>query len=323
MPHAADQPASGNAASESAARDQARLPNFILGGAPKCGTTAMANYLRTHPSVWFSDPKEPFYWATDLPALRQRERMLTEIAYAQLFRRASDEHLAIGEGSTLYLFSEQAIPNILQRVPGMKFIFMIRRPDELAHAYHMQMRFHYFEDVEDFSTAWRLQTARARGEQLPAGCLEPCLLQYHDVARIGSQLQRAHRLIPPKNLLVLSLDELRTDARNAYLRVLKFLDLDDDARQAFPQENASMRPRAAWITQTLRSHAARRMVRKLKSLPLPLERLIKATSRLAIRKPYNRPALPEPFRQELIATFAPEVDLLEQILDRDLSHWRK
>ena len=299
------------------------MPNFVLGGAPKCGTTAMAGYLRSHPAVWFSDPKEPFYWATDLPALRRREKMLGDDAYAKLFRGAGSEHTAIGEGSTLYLFSTDAITNILARAPDMKFLFMIRRPDEIAHAFHMQMQFHYFEDEPDFETAWRRQPERAAGQRIPLRCLEPRLLQYRQVAQVGSQLRRAGRLIPPENLLVLLFDDFRDAPRATYLRALEFLRLADDGRQQFPKENSAMQPRAAWLTQTLRSHAARSLVRKVKSLPLPLSGVIKRATGLVIRKRAERQPLAEPFRQELIREFSTEVDQLEQLLDSNLSHWRK
>ena len=55
----------------------ARRPNFFIVGAPKSGTTAMADYLREHPEVFFSDPKEPFFWCDDFAPLRRRERIET------------------------------------------------------------------------------------------------------------------------------------------------------------------------------------------------------------------------------------------------------
>ena len=71
-------------------------PNFFIVGAPKCGTTALSHYLRQHPRIFFSLPKEPHYFATDLP----RYRMVThEPAYLEYFRGAGPQHTAVGEGS--------------------------------------------------------------------------------------------------------------------------------------------------------------------------------------------------------------------------------
>ena len=45
-------------------------PNLFIVGAPKCGTTAWVEYLRTHPDIFFPEIKEPHYFATDLPGMR-------------------------------------------------------------------------------------------------------------------------------------------------------------------------------------------------------------------------------------------------------------
>ncbi len=71
--------------------------------------------------------------------------------YIGLFRDAEDKHVAVGEGSTLYLCSAKAIEEALRWNPEMKFVFMLRSPAEVAYAYHMQMVFHEFENIVDFS----------------------------------------------------------------------------------------------------------------------------------------------------------------------------
>ena len=46
------------------------LPDFFIVGAPKCGTTAISEYLRTHPRIFMCKPKEPHYFALDIPGYR-------------------------------------------------------------------------------------------------------------------------------------------------------------------------------------------------------------------------------------------------------------
>ena len=105
-----------------------KRPNLFIAGAPKCGTTAMAQYLRTHPAIFFSDPKEPAYWAEDLPAMRRRIGITTRAAYESLFSAATDRHTYLGEGTTLYLYSQTAIKSIMAYQPAARFVVMIRRP---------------------------------------------------------------------------------------------------------------------------------------------------------------------------------------------------
>ena len=73
----------------------ATRPNFFIVGAPKCGTTALYEYLRPHPNVFMSPVKEPHFFATDLgeyPFVRTWEE------YTALFQESTDRHLAIGGG---------------------------------------------------------------------------------------------------------------------------------------------------------------------------------------------------------------------------------
>ncbi len=78
-----------------------KKPNFFIVGAPKCGTTALAAYLKEHPQVFFSDPKEPHYFNDDF-ANRHTTSLQTYLSY---FHDALDSHLAIGKYQ-LYFFKK-------------------------------------------------------------------------------------------------------------------------------------------------------------------------------------------------------------------------
>ena len=83
-------------------------PNFFIVGGPKCGTTAMVEYLRTHPDVFISEPKEPNYLADDMPGMKYVD---TEEEYLNLFKKAGSNKV-IGDASIFYMFSKEAIKNI-------------------------------------------------------------------------------------------------------------------------------------------------------------------------------------------------------------------
>ena len=68
-----------------------RLPDFFIVGAPKCGTSALASYLRGHPQIFMSPVKEPNYFCFDAPGLRVIDRLE---AYGRLFARAPADHEA-------------------------------------------------------------------------------------------------------------------------------------------------------------------------------------------------------------------------------------
>src|SRR3954453_5726372 len=97
--------------------DVPRRPTFMIVGAPKCGTTAMYEYLQTHPQVFISDPKEPHFFSEDLGAHRS---IFNRKEYDALFSAAGPHHLAVGEASAWYLHSSTALPNVRREFPDIK-----------------------------------------------------------------------------------------------------------------------------------------------------------------------------------------------------------
>ncbi|HEX2249085.1 MAG TPA: sulfotransferase domain-containing protein, partial [Gemmatimonadales bacterium] len=71
----------------------AKKPNFFIVGAPKCGTTALYEYLRLHPHVFMPELKEPHFFAKDLGTY---PRIKTLEVYTQLFSGATDQHHRVG-----------------------------------------------------------------------------------------------------------------------------------------------------------------------------------------------------------------------------------
>ena len=89
-----------------------RWPDFFIVGAPKCGTTALYEYLRQHPSLFLPFHKEPLFFGDDLT---RRYGRLTTHEYLALFNEA-DEGQRIGEASAWYLYSESAAREIRVRI---------------------------------------------------------------------------------------------------------------------------------------------------------------------------------------------------------------
>lgn len=104
-----------------------RFPDFFIVGAPRCGTTALYHYLRTHLQLYLPRIKEPNYFASDV---LNRRFLISWNDYLKLFSPALDNQLC-GEASTYYLCSTVAIPTILQINPRAKVIAMVRDPVEM------------------------------------------------------------------------------------------------------------------------------------------------------------------------------------------------
>lgn len=284
----------------------ALLPDFIIVGAAKCGTTALFSYLSTHSGVACAPRKEPYYWCPDIPI---RAPLADPAEYANLWRDAPPTALR-GEATPAYIRSEIAIPAILAANPSARFIFLIRKPAEMAASFHAQMLVDLEEDVGSFERAWHLQDRRARGRSIPGACFNPRSLQYAEVCALGDQLERFLAAVPQEQRLVLLFDDLAAAPRSVYVRTLAFLGLADDGRTIFEVVNRNRKRRAPKLARLYGAVWHRLALR-----PWPaLDRLLLAEA--------ARPPLPSPFEQELHAAFRPQVEKIETLLGCDLSHWK-
>jgi hypothetical protein len=94
---------------------ESRRPQFYIVGAPKCGTTAMYEYLRQHPALFLPQRKELRYFGSDLE-IRDRQA-LTEAEYLGHFADAPRESL-IGTAYVWYLYSKLAAAEIARFAAG-------------------------------------------------------------------------------------------------------------------------------------------------------------------------------------------------------------
>lgn len=291
-------------------------PSAYIVGAPKCGTTALAAYLAEHPAIAFTEPKEPHFFADDLPGLRLTD---DETAY----RRMLPEKAATVtmEGSVWYLMSRTAVPRILAARPDAKFIVMLRDPIEMAVSLHVTLRLALDENVADFAEAWRLSPERAAGRALPRLCRAPATLVYDEACSTGGQLERFFAATRPEQRLVLFQEELGADTPGVYRRALDFLGLPDDGRTEFERVNEAALPRSKLLHALIqRDWAIKRMI------GAPIKRLLgverfdvqRRLRSMNLAKP-ERTVLPEALRAEMVERFRPQVAKISALLGRDVA----
>lgn len=299
----------------------ATKPNLFIVGAPKCGTTALYEYLRPHPNIYMSPVKEPHFFATDLGTYPQ---IKTLDEYTELFTASSSQHLRVGEASVYYLRSATAVGNIHRFNADAKLIAMFRNPVEMVHALHSQLLYWSEETVSDFETAWRLQPNRSKGFDLPATCREPFLLQYAEVGRFGTQTERLLSLFSASQVKLIVYDDFAVSPAKVYGEVMEFLEIPHDNRTEFPRINDNKRAGVTWLRNFIRKPPS-----PLRNVYRALKQTVGEQSMLAVKQKIvdlntlkeRRPPLSVAFRAELVETFRDEVKLLGMILDRDLSHW--
>ena len=292
-----------------------KRPDFFILGAPKAGTTTLANWLSEHSQIFVSPLKEPQFFNWDF--CHRSTRSFRE--YEALFEAATVDHVAVGEASTRYLYSRTAVPAILRYAENPRFIVMLRDPVELAYSLHDQTVFDGEETERDFENAWDLQQVRIYGDQVPRFCADPQLLMYGPLCRLGEQLERLLTLVPRESVLLINLEHVRAAPLREYRRVLDFLGVSYDGRTIFPLANPAKERRFPGLWRTVQAGN-----RALRALGVPPVRI--GATRLLYRwdkKPRARQPLGDGMRARLRAYFADDVARIEGISGWDLSHWKE
>ena len=293
-------------------------PDFVIAGAAKCGTTALAQYLAAHGSVFIPRIKEPNFFCTDLKAM-SGVGSLGE--YLSLFESAPTQCVT-GEASALYLYSRVAIRHVMEHNPKARIITMLRHPVDAAHSLHAARWNRGHENVESFADAWRLQPARLAGSHMPRHWPDAATLQYGAMYRYAGQVRRVMDHVPESQRLFLVFEEFFANPGFHYDRILQFLDLAPGRPIAFAAVNSAIGPRSRRVDRLLREPP-----HWLGALYRPLRPALRAAgvspasiirSLNSVTRP-NAPLSPA-FREELEQFFADDIAELERLLGRSL--WR-
>lgn len=296
-----------------------RRPDFFIVGAPKCGTTALTDYLAQHPQVGMCERKETQYFAFDLyPAFgRATDRpWISQDEYLSLFSEAQDK-VRIGEASVWYLYSAAAPREISEFSPEAKIIVMVRNPLEAVPSLHSQFVFVGIEPVEDLEEALALDGERERLGTPPF--FPP--RSYRSAARYSEQLERYLSVFGRDRVQVIVYDDFRRDTLEVYRRTCEFLDIDRDFVPRLEIVNPNKR---------VRSRGLRNLVRYP---PPPLRRAFHRISSKRFRRQAGslltrlntrfepRPPVPPAVAESLRPLVADEVTALEALVDLDLRSW--
>lgn len=295
-----------------------RKPNFFIIGAPKCGTTSLAAYLSDHPNVYMSSVKEPHFFNDDEG---WRHRRVDGIqAYLSLFSGVHDQHVAVGEASTSYLFSQSAVPNIVKFNPRARFVVMLRNPIDMAYSLHAQLLWNGDENVRSFEEAWDLQGIRQKGQHVPRLSKIPQWLQYRDVCSLGEQVERLFDHVSREQVLIITQDELTESAQAVYEKTVDFLGLPMHRRQNFEVVNAGKIPRwpvmAAMIEKACLAKERFELVTGIRTRMGMLQSIATLNTRRE-----RRPPLSTHLRAKLAVEFVGDLEKLSTLTGRDFSGW--
>jgi hypothetical protein len=283
------------------------LPNFIIIGAYKSGTTSLYHYLRQHPEIFMSRIKEPNFFAHEkiTELMRQAERVPNAIdnmdTYLELFSKVSNEK-AIGEASPLYLGSTIAAQRIKEAIPDVKLIAILRHPVEAFYSDH-HMRIRDGRKVEgDFQKRFKEVENRIRSGEISG-------LMYY------AQLKVYYDLFDSLKIRIYLFEDLINNSKALMQDIFRFLGVDDTF---FPDtsemHNVGGIPKIHKLNELLKRILKRRKIQKtpfLRNVLLTLQRVNMT----------QIPPLSSELKSELTDILREDIQNLGKLINRDLSSW--
>jgi len=317
--------ASADAQAAARTPSQARVPDFFIVGHHKCGTTALYEMLRSHPQIYMSDVKEPWFFARDLGVRFQPSSPLPETLeeYLSLFAAARPEQ-RVGEATPSYLVSRTAAASIADLQPDARIIAILREPASFLRSLHLQSVRNHAETETDLRKAIALEGVRRQGKAIPRDAIRPQELLYSEHVSYVEQLRRYHAVFPPEQVLVLIYEDFRADNDATVRQVLRFLEVDDTSPIEATEANPTVRVRSLRLYELVRSlylgrgpvaRVAKTGIKALTPRRLRLQALQTTRERVLYSSP---PAPDEELMLELRRRFKGEVVALSEYLDRDL-----
>ena len=298
------------------------LPDFLIAGVPKAGTTALHAALSLHPGLYLSPIKEPKFFLTDGPppakggpgdALTYREHVWERARYEALFD-AAPPGAPRGEATPLYLYDPDAMRRIHRLIPDVKLIVVIRDPVERAHSNWTHLWSAGLEPVGDFVLACAEEERR-----IAAGWAS--FWHYTGLGRYGAQLDHAFSLFAREQVHVLRYRRLIDDPAGTLSTICGFLGVDTGVLSEIPRENVTAHPEqtVAHRAVSLGMRASAAVGRRL-----PGSAATAATHRLERflqRSRRERQPLSWEQRQAILPKFTTDIKLLETVLGEDFSDW--
>lgn len=289
-----------------------RLPDFIIIGAAKAGTSSLYAYLNEHPEIFMSPIKETNYFAYDgrltKNFLGKRAKTHFPIksmeAYRALFIKA-DEQQVLGEASPLYLESPVAANRIRKVLPDVGIIAILRNPADRAFS--------------GYATAVR------HGIQKPIDIYEALEYSSHYV-QVGfyhRKLSRYFELFDPARIKIYLLDDFKENGLSVVHDIFEFLGVNTSfsPNVQVKYNVGSSFPKWFLVSKLLRyfrKYTHRPTIRQL----IP-KSIINMGDRVQNKNIGSNIEFPISLRNHLMKIYHDDIMKLQDLIKRDLSAWTK
>jgi hypothetical protein len=296
------------------------MPNFLVIGAAKGGTTALHRYLKQHPEIYMSHPKELRFFPFENQSPNflgpgDNDDVPSMIATIEDYRAcfaAGERFRARGESSPLYLYYPRSAERIRHYIPDVKLIAILRHPAERAYSQFLAKKrdegeplsFRDALDAEDQRTADGWSHHR----------------HYRQRGFYAAQLKPYFDLFSREQIKIYLYENYLSDPAGLVRDLFGFLNVDDTFLPDMSvRHNDSRMPRNRALQKYL---SEPRLSKNVVKQFVPAKASRRIGDRLRSLN-FTKPPLPEEMRRQLTEVYREDILKLQDMIERDLSHWLK
>jgi hypothetical protein len=304
--------------------NNAVIPNFLVIGAPKSGTTSLYHWLIQHPDIFMPEVKEPGYFAFanyDYTVVHGKKLGLPPYsrewdAYLKLFE-SKKSFRAYGECTTWYLGSPRASKLISEKLPDVSMIAVLRNPIERAYS-------HYLMDIRDGHFSGSFSDAINSEESEQKDPFSHPAHWYKSEGKYATNLKKYFDIFKRSQFRIYLFEDLIKKPKWLVRDIFEFLEVDNNfLPDLSKREQIYGKYPMPWFRRRLRSSSYNHPIRSLTRSTIPPRIRAKIRQFLNQAEPTSKPQIDPDIRKELTEYFASEIEDLQKIINRDLSHWVK
>lgn len=297
-----------------------RMPDFLIIGAAKSGTTSLYFYLQQHPQVFLPINKEPFFFSFVGKDVNQfhyegkeplTSKVVTDIDnYTSLFQSAP-QNARIGEASTLYLVDHDTPQQISRFIPNVKLIAILRNPVDRAYSHYQHFFSENKEPINIFLEAIKAEPRRKQNKWFPS-------YFYQEAGFYSKHLNNYYSYFDKSQIKVFLYEDL-ADADKVTREIFEFIGITPDITlNTTAKYNVTGKAKFPWLYYSVRkSNKLKNILRKFISHKV-WNGMKHKWDKLMI-SPYE--SISKEDRLYLQNIYKADILQLQDVLQRDLKHW--
>ncbi len=297
--------------------NKVNLPDFLIVGAAKSGTTSLYYYLRDHPQIFMPEIKEPWFFTfmNNSPDLLSPEIIWKFEDYIKLFEKARKNQL-IGEASPSYLYKYEVSIKNIRKVYGenykrLKIIIVLRNPTDRAWSNYMMYKMDGKEPL-DFEEAikpdiisWRIKNNW------------DIFYDYIGVGMYFDQVKAYLEEFP--NTRVFLYENLKDDVSKLLKEIYSFTDIDEAFKPNLSiKYNVSGKVKYKFLHEFM--NLKKSILKDIFKPIIPYDIRKKMKHKLS-EKNITRTELSKDLRKIILNIYEKDISNLEKTLKTDLSAW--